>query len=181
MMLDAWIYKRWQIPLLAAAITIGSAASAWGLILNVTAPPLMSITDDVGSLVLSFPHFRQGTESSPQPVTYRIQCNNLTARGSGVPLVTAQMESPFDMADLEAAVSGYVNLGDPSFATLNEAQPGYVPIGGAAAPLANKQAGQGQGDACLDGELTITWRAKLTQDAPAGSESRNLTLTLKGQ
>lgn len=165
--------------LLAAAVTIaGSCTSAWALILSVLVSPVLSISDETGSFTLSFTDFVAGTVSSTQAVTYRVQANNMAA--GTVPLaVTAELGSAFDVATLEGDVSSYSNLGESEFSILEESAPGYVAIGTSATPLTNKKPGTGYGEYCLDGNLVITWRAKLTADSPAGSESRSLIVTLK--
>lgn len=168
---------RLQTLLLALALA-ASWSPANAMICELNAPPVLSITDETGDFTLVFTDFVSGAVSSTQEVTYRVQANNMAA-GTVSPAVTAELGSTFDSAGLEADVSSYSNLGDPEFSTLEEAQSGYTEIGTSATSLANKSPGTGHGEFCLDGNLVITWRAKLTADTPAGSESRSLIVTLR--
>lgn len=167
-----------SLLLLAGAAAAGPWRPAWALILEVDVSPVLSTTDETGNITLTFSDFVKGAVSSTQAVTYRVQANNM-AGGTVSPAVTAELASAFDIATLEADVSSYSNLGDSEFSTLEEGESSYVAIGTSATPLANKKPGTAHGEYCLDGNLVITWRAKLTADTPAGSESRSLIVTLK--
>lgn len=171
-------FRKFQALLLAGVAAAGSWASAWAMICDVDVPPVLSITDETGDFTLSFADFAAGSLSSTQDVTYRVQANNM-AGGTVSPAVTAELGSAFDLATLEGDVSSYSNLGESEFSILEESDPGYVAIGTSATPLTTKKPGTGHGEHCLDGNLVVTWRAKLTADAPAGSESRSLIVTLK--
>lgn len=164
---------------LALILTALSATDAQGgLILTLEAEPVLSITDDVGPFTLQFSDFVEGSSSDVQTVAYRIQANNM-ASGVVSGAVTAHLSESFQGVDLTADVTGYSNLGHPNFATLSENQAGSIAIQIAPTSLADKQSGNGQGDSCLDGQLTVNWQARLTQDAAAGSTTRTLIVTLK--
>lgn len=165
-------------PLLAALTLVISWTPASAMVCELNAPPVLSITDETGDFTLTFTDFVSGAFSTTQEVSYRVQANNMAA-GTVSPAVTAELGSAFDTAALEADVSAYSNLGEPEFSVLEEAQPGYIEIGTSATSLARKKPGTGHGEYCLDGSLVITWRAKLTIDAPAGSENRSLIVTLR--
>ena len=154
------------------------SASAGAVLLNLNAPPILSIEDDSGPFTLTFPDFLQGSQSSPQAVTYRLRANHMSP-GLLPAAVSARLGEAFDHADLEADVQDYRNLGTPNFATLQEAQNGSRTVETADTPLADKHPGHGAGDRCLDGQLTVTWRATLKRDAPAGTQSRSLIVTLR--
>jgi len=164
--------------LLATAVMAGLCGTAWALILNVQVSSVLSISDDTGNITLTFSNFRKGTESSTATVTYHLRANNM-APGMISAAVIAELSSPFDLADLQAIVSDYTNLGDSNLSHLGKIRPDYVTIGTSPTPLADKHPGQGNGDVLLNGNLAITWRARLTQDASAGSETRSLLVTLK--
>ena len=168
---------RLKTPLLALAL-VALWNPAHAMICELDAPPVLSITDESGDITLSFIDFVAGAVSSTQEVTYRVQANNM-AGGVVSQAVTAELGSAFDMAVLQGDVSSYSNLGESEFSTLEEAQPGYVDIGTSATSLADKNPGTEHGEHCLDGNLVITWRAKLTSDTPPGSESRPLIVTLR--
>ena len=174
--------RRAPIAWIAAAALLcglaGSGATAWALILTLDAPPVLSISDEASSFTLTFPGFLRGTVSDAHTVVYRIQANNLVAGGAPA-AVSARMEEAIEGVDLEADISGYQNLGGGNFARLEEAQPGYKAVGTDQAALVSKTPGSGGGDAMLDGTLTVTWRARLTQDAPAGQQMRFLRVTLR--
>lgn len=155
----------------------GPDASA--LILTLEAPQTLSVSDESGSFSLDFPSFLKGTISTPQSVVYRIQANNLMA-GTIQGAVSARLDEAVEGLDLEADVQSYQNQGDSNFATLQETQSGFRVIpAGQSVPLADKASGNGSGDALLDGTLTITWRGRLTADAPAGQKSRFLVVTIR--
>lgn len=164
--------------LLAGAVAAVPWTCAWALICDVNVAPVLSITDETGDFTLTFSDFAKGALSSTQAVTYRVQANNM-AGGTVAPAVTAELVSAFDLATLEADVSSYSNLGESSFSALEEGQSGYVEIGTSPTALADKKPGTAHGEHCLDGNLSVTWRAKLVTDTPPGSESRSLVVTLK--
>lgn len=168
-----------MILLLSLLLWLGLfSASAGAVILNLNAPPILSIEDDSGPFALTFPDFLQGSQSTPQTVTYRVRANHMSP-GLLPAAISARLGEAFDYADLEADVQGYRNSGIPNFATLQEAQNGFRTVETTNTPLADKHPGQGAGDRCLDGQLTMTWRATLKRDAPAGTQSRSLIVTLR--
>ena len=148
------------------------------MICDVNVPPVLSISAETGDFTLTFSGFLTGAVSSTQEVTYRVQANNMAA-GTVSPAVTAELGSAFGAAALEGDVSGYSNLGESEFSNLEEGEPGYIEIGTSSTALANKKPGTGHGEYCLDGNLVVTWRARLIADTPAGSENRSLIVTLK--
>ena len=159
-------------------MVVGTARCAWALILTLEAPPVLSISDDTGPFTLTLPDFLQGTLSSTQSVIYRIQANNMV-KGTVSGAVSARLDQAFDGMDLEGDVAGYQNLGSNSCASLQESQPGYQVIQTTGTSLADKMSGTGGGDTNLDGNLTITWRARLTANASAGQRSRFLVVTIR--
>ena len=167
---------------LSTLLLVLALAASWtpasAMICELDAPPVLSITDETGDFTLTFTDFVSDSLSSTQEVTYRVQANNMAA-GTVSPALTAELGSAFDTAVLQGGLSSYSNLGESEFSTLEEAQPGYVDIGTSATSLAKKNPGTGHGEYCLDGNLVITWRAKLTADTPAGSEIRPLIVTLR--
>ena len=154
------------------------AADADSLIITLDSPTVLSISDTTGSFTLVFPNFVKGTLSSLQSVTYRIQANKMAA-GTVQGAVSASLSELFPGIDLQADVDGYQNLGKSNFGLLQEVQAGPQNIETAPAALADKTPGTGSGDNNLDGNLTVTWRAKLTTDTAAGQNSRFLVVTLK--
>lgn len=155
------------------------AGTASALILTLESPPVLGLSDETGSFTLSFPGFLQGTVSGTQSVTYRIEANNMTA-GTIQGAVSARLQETASGIDLEADVAGYQNLGNSNFAMLQESQSGYRVISTDQTSLADKTPGNGAGnDKMLDGNLTLTWRARLTADAPAGQQSRLLVVTIR--
>ena len=168
---------RLQTLLLAMALTaIWTPANA--MVCELDAPPVLSITDETSDFTLTFIDFVAGAVSSTQEVTYRIQANNMAA-GTVSPAVTAELASLFGTAEIQADVSSYTNVGEDCFSTLQEVDAGPITITDSATSLANKGPGDGYCDHCLDGNLVISWRAKLTADTPAGSENRLLIVTLR--
>ncbi len=167
----------WGIAFLCfSAAPVGTASA---LIITLDSPPVLSISDETGSFTLSFPGFLQGTVSGTQSVTYRIEANNMTA-GTVQGAVSARLQETANGIDLEADVTGYQNLGNSNFAMLQESQSGYRVVSSAQTFLADKTPGNGAGnDKRLDGNLTLSWRARLTADAPAGQQSRFLVVTLR--
>lgn len=151
---------------------------AWAIICTVEAPPVLSITDNTGPFTLVFNNFREGTNSTPEVVTYTIQANQMAA-GTLTGAISANLSDLFTEINLKADVDSYTNAGDPGFASLSESSGGDIVVGNVSTNLANKTPGTGQGDACLDGTLSITWKATLTKDHPGGSETRIVTVTLK--
>ena len=173
------LLKRVVLSFLVFGLTLAPAADwGWALMCQVDAPPVLSITDDVGPFTLSFPDFAGGSLSTVQVVVYRVQANNM-APGSIQGAVTAHLDSLFGDAELRADVTGYANLGDPEFSTLSEAQGGFVTVQTTPVQLADKQPGDVCCDPCMDGTLTVLWQARLTGDAAAGSTTRTLTVTLR--
>lgn len=170
--------KRAGFLAILLCVLIGTARCAWALIITLDAPPVLSISDDTGSFTLTFPSFLQGTLSSTQSVLYRIQANNMVA-GSVSGAVSARLDETFEGIDLEADVSGYQNLGKSNFASLQESQPGYRAIQTSQTSLADKTPGTGGGDTNLDGNLTVSWRGRLTENAAAGQRSRFLVVTIR--
>jgi hypothetical protein len=150
----------------------------WALILEVQAPAVLSISDSPDSLMLTFTDFLPGAKSDVQVATYRIRANQMSA-GYVQGAVSGALTSPFPQMVLEADVLGYRNLGTSGYARLKESVPGYRKMEGIATSLADKIAGTGVWDLCLDGELTVAWRAGLTSPAAAGQERRTLILTLR--
>ncbi len=157
---------------------IGFLPSASALIVILKSDPVLSISDETGSFTLVFSDFVKQTVSSMQSVTYRVQANNM-ASGTVQGAVSARLDQLFDGIDLEGDVDGYTNLGKSNFSVLQEAQSGPRVIQAAQTALADKTPGTSSGDANLDGNLTVTWRARLTADASAGQNSRFLVVTLK--
>ena len=151
---------------------------AWALICEVDAPPVLSITDEVGPFKLTFNDFAKDTLSTTQIVNYRIEANTM-ADGTVPNAVSAKLENLFSNADFKGDVQSYTNLGDADFADLVEAQSGFVTLKTSDTRLADKSGGKGHGKHCLDGKLAILWRAKLTQDAPAGTQTSLLIVTLR--
>ena len=165
--------KRAVVAILLLCATAGWVRSAWAVILTWSSPPVLSITDSMGSFTLSFPDFLNGTTSATQSVTYRVRANNMPG-GELSGAVSARLDQLFEGIDLQADVNTYQNLGTPSYALLQEAQSGYWTVQTAQTALANKTAG-----VLLNGTLTVTWRARLTADAVAGQRSRFLVVTLR--
>lgn len=164
---------------LALALTLAvSWTPADAMICELNVPPVLSITDETGDFTLLFTNFLSGTLSSTQQVSYRVQANNM-ATGTVSPAITARLGSLFDTVELQADISSYTNAGNDRFAALQEVNAGPITVAASATPLANKSPGVGHFDYCLDGNLVITWRAKLTTDTPAGSENRSLIVTLR--
>ncbi len=164
---------------LALAVFLSSPhPGALALICEVDAPPVLSITDEVGPFTLTFNDFTKDTLSTTQSVDYRIQANTM-ASGTVQNALSARLDNLFSNADLEGDVQGYTNLGNSDFARLVEAQSGFVVIKTSDTRLADKTGGQGHGRRCLDGKLSILWRSKLTQEAPAGTQSNLLIVTLR--
>lgn len=158
---------------------VAPTGAAKALIVTLEVPAVLSVSDEGGSFALNFSNFLKGTVSASHSVTYRIQANNL-ARGIVQGAVSARLEEVAEGVELEADVNAYQNLGEGHCAVLEEAQSGYQPIRVAqTTPLAHKIPGTGGGDATLDGNLTVTWRARLTADAPAGQQSRFLVVTVR--
>lgn len=167
----------WGIAFLG--VLAAPAGSALGLIITLDAPAVLSISDETGSFTLAFSGFLQGTVSGTQSVTYRVEANNMTA-GTVQGAVSARLQETASGIDLEADVGGYQNLGNSNFAALQESQSGYRVVSTDQTSLADKTPGIGAGnDKSLDGNLTVTWRAKLTADAPAGQQSRFLVVTIR--
>ncbi len=156
----------------------GAGQPASALIITLEAPTVLSISDATGPFTLTFPDFVSGTVSGTQTVVYRVQANNMTA-GAVQGAVSARLEQTLDRMEMEADVNGYQNLGGGTFAVLEEAISGYQAIQASETSLADKVAGTGSGDASLDGNLTVTWRARLTAEAPAGQQSRFLVVTVR--
>lgn len=156
----------------------GAGRPASALIITLEVPPVLSVSDETSSFTFTFPDFVRGTVSGTQTVVYRIQANNMTA-GTVQGVVSARLEQTLDGIEMEADVNGYQNLGGSTFAVLEEAISGYRAVQASETSLADKVAGTGSGDATLDGNLTVTWRAQLTAEAPAGQQSRFLVVTLK--
>ena len=170
--------KRAGFLAVLLCVLIGTARCAWALIITLDAPPVLSISDDnTGSFTLTFPSFLQGTLSSTQSVLYRIQANNMV-NGTVSGAVSARLDEAFDGIDLEGAVTGYQNLGGNNFASLHESQSGYRVIQTGQTSLTDKMPGTGTGDTNLDGNLTITWRGRLTTNAAAGQRSHFLIVTI---
>ena len=167
----------WGIPFFFGLVW--PAGDASGLLITLEVPAVLSVSDESGSFALHFSDFLKGSVSAPHSVTYRIQANNLVA-GIIQGAVSARLEEPIEGMELEADVNNYQNLGEESSSRLVEAQSGYQPIQAAQTiPLAHKVPGAGGDDATLDGNLTVTWRARLTADAPAGQQSRFLVVTVR--
>ena len=164
--------------LLFLGLLIGFLPTASALIVTLTAAPVLSISDETGSFTLVFSNFVNGALSSTQSVTYRIQANSMAA-GTVQGAVSARLDQLFDGIDLRGNVNGYTNLGRSDFAVLQETQPGPRTIRTARTALADKMPGTGSGDSNLDGNLTVTWRARLRADASGGQRSRFLMVTLK--
>ena len=166
---------RWVLFL---GLLMGFLPSASALLITLGSDPVLSISDETGSFTLVFSDFAKGTISSMQSVTYRVQANNMAA-GTVQAAVSAKLEQLFDGIDLEADVDNYENVGEKTFASLQEAQSGSRAIEMTSTALADKMPGTGSDDSNLDGNLTVTWRARLTADAAAGQGSRFLVVTLK--
>lgn len=154
------------------------ACAGEGPIIIIESNPVLSISDETGSFTLIFPNFISGTVSTAQTVLYRVQANNMTP-GLVPGAVSARLQETMEGIDLEADVNGYQNLGNSTFARLQEAQSGYRVVQVSETALADKTAGTGGGDVSLDGNLTVTWRARLTAPAAAGQRSQFLVVTLK--
>ncbi len=151
---------------------------ACAFILDLNAPPILSITAQTASFRLDFKDFIRGSRSSTKEITYRVRANNM-AKGKVKGAVAASITDPVAYIELSADVRGYRNLGSPPFAALAEAKGGFKKIKAKPTRLANKTPGKGPFDLCLDGELKVAWRARLKQDAPAGASRRSLVVTLR--
>ena len=170
--------KTRGILLLGIAV-LGIPARAGGdLILTLDSDPVLSISDDTGPFTLSFANFLQGTLSTTQSVAYRVQANNMVA-GTVPGAVSAQISQEVNGILLEGDVEGYQNLGGDNFSSLQEAQSGFRTVPATLTAMADKVPGSGSGNFNLDGNLTITWRARLSSDAAGGSRSRFLIVTLR--
>ena len=167
----------WGIAL--GGLLAAPVGTAHGLLITLEVPAVLSVSDESGSFALNFSNFLKGSVSSSHSVTYRIQANHLVG-GVVQGAVSARLQEEVEGVDLEADVNGYQNLGEEGFALLAETQSGYQPVRAAQlTPLADKMPGTGSGDSTLDGSSTVTWRAKLTANAPAGQQSRFLVVTVR--
>ncbi len=151
--------------------------NAGAVILTVGAPPVLSISASVGVIVLEFPNFLPGTDSNSEQVVYTVQSNTMAA-GTINGAISAALSDDFEHVDFKGDVDSYSNLGDPSFASLAESSGGFVTIATTTTDLADKTPGTGQGDICIDGTLTITWKGTLNSVMPAGTDAQILTLTI---
>ncbi len=169
---------RFRIPLLLFLFGIGLfSTSAWAVILNLNVPPILSFEYDGGPFTLPFSSFLEGSRSGTHAVTYRIRANQMNF-GMLPAAISVRLGEAFDHVRLEAYVQAYQNLGPSNFATLRESRSGFQTIETVDKPLADKQAGQGEGDPCLDGHLTVIYGAILKDDAPAGTQTRSVIVTL---
>ncbi len=163
--------------------TISCALRGWAvenpIVLELSVPSEVSITSSNNDFTLKFTDFNKGSQSSTEVVTYRIRANNM-GPGHLLGTLSVRLTEPFEYARLEATVADFKNQAEEAgFSSLQPSQPGFCTIGTELTSLADKQPGQGQWDACLDGYLSVSWKATLTRDAPAREESRALIITLK--
>ena len=169
--------KKRGVLLFIVALAVGTGTYSWALVFQIDVPPVLSLTEETGSFTLTFSDFLKGSRSSTFTTIYRIQTNNMVA-GIVKGAVSGHLSEPFEPVELEAAVEGYQNSGENRFAHLVGSEPHFKAVGAQATPLADKETGQGSEDRCLDGRLTVTWRATLKENTPAGSQNRVLIVTL---
>ena len=178
--------RQQRIHRLATVFGVLAALLAWatpdgtarGQLVGGGSPPVLSISDDIGSFTLTFSNFLQGSVSSTQEVAYRIQANNMMT-GSVQGVVSARLQQTFSGIDLEVDVTAYQNLGVPSSANLQESVAGRQVVNTTGVSLANKTPGNGNNDKVVDGNLGILWQARLTGNVIAGSRTTGLVVTLK--
>lgn len=124
------------------------------------------------SFQLTAPDFLVGTLTNTLPVSYEITGSGVT-RTTG--LIQANINTLYSGAALQCQFGSYLHSGGN--ADLVAATPGFVDLGTTSVDIANKQVVSGSGKT-LSGTLVLNWRARLTQDNPASSETHNITLTV---
>lgn len=174
---------RRGLPVAAFALYLGicpSAARAESSHpISVHVEPELSIQAEDASLTLTFSDFREGSRSGTAVAAYRLRANNFRP-GTLREAVSVQTRGEaFEGIELEAAFQSYQNLGPADFCRLEAAQDDFEAVGTDPLALADKKPGSGRGDLCADGRLVIAWRATLTRDLPAGTQTRSVLVTLK--
>lgn len=169
-----------RVPLLFSFLTLLfiGITRADPLILDIEVAPELSVGSQASGFTLVFSGYREGSESTSEVALYDVRANNM-AGGRLTGALTARLSEPFENMDVEASVQDYQNSGGSELSTLRASKADFQTVGTESVSLADKEPGQGVWDLCLEGRVAVAWRARLKRNAPAGTQSRILFVTLK--
>lgn len=150
--------------LFAALFCCGRLLFAEGVnvVLHINAERSISFTADQSSLNLTFLSFRKGATTDTAQVTYTLSGNDVNRMQD---LILVRMDAEIPGINLQVQAGPYSKRAGN--ASLVPSKSGFVNLSTTDTGLANKTI-DGSDGKILDGTLTMSYRAELTEDQTAG-------------
>lgn len=141
------------------------------VLLQIEIQPALNYGSDHSTLDLIFPDFTNGAVTNAISVNYSLMANDV-GRTQGV--ISGHLEQLIPGIDFQANVGSYSK--QSGNASLVPASAGFVVVTTDETGLADKVVDEGDGK-LVDGTLTITYRAVITGDQPAGQQTGMYTVS----
>ncbi len=141
------------------------------VLLHFNSQSAVSFTSSQSSFDLTLPDFSAGSISPTAEVGYSIIANDV---GRIQDVVMAHLDVPIDGIALEVRLGSFSSNGEQSH--LVSPGSGFVTLNTFDQGVADKVTDAGDGK-IVDGNLTLQYRARLTQELPAGPHEATVTVT----